>query len=147
VANHAHRQIREAAETQLAGLATTGSRVYANRHYAIPASSLPALRISLDDEQVDAATIHANATYDRQITMAIECCAQDGDTVDDTCDQMSKEVETALAPGLTIGGRVFPLLYRGSRYDDEAAALDAAVKRLEFRLDFSTLASAPDTIL
>lgn len=146
MADHLHKQIRAAAVTQLTGLTTTASRVYANRLYTIPEASLPALRVSLDDETVEIGSIHAPALLERRITLVVECCAIDLDDLDDTCDQMQKEVEIALSSGLTVGSRTLIPYLTASRYDDEPAALDAGVKRLEFVLDFATPANAPDTL-
>lgn len=147
MAHHVHRQIREAAAAALTGLASTGANVYANRLYPLPAAALPALRVSLDDEQAEPVSVHAPVTLQRTATLVVECCAQaDDDSLDDTCDQMAKEVETTLAAGLTVAGRHLDALFIGSRFDDEAAGLDAAVKRLEFRIEFFTPANAPDTL-
>lgn len=41
----ARQQIREALETQLTGLTTTGARVYTSRVYPLNEDNLPALRI------------------------------------------------------------------------------------------------------
>lgn len=146
MADHLHKQIRDAAVTKLTGLTTTASRVYANRLYTIPESSLPALRVSLDDETVEIGSIHAPALLERRITLVVECCALDLDDLDDTCDQMQKEVEVALSAGITVAGLVLMPYLAASRFDDEPAALDAGVKRLEFALDFATPANAPDTL-
>lgn len=144
---HVHHQIREAAVTALTGLTSTGSRVYANRLYPIPAASLPALRVSLDDETVEGQTLPgAAATLQRSMILIVECCAQGGDAVDDACDQMQFEVETKLSAGLGLAGRTYYPLLLSSRYDDEAGGQDAAVKRLEYRVHFSTRANAPDTL-
>lgn len=146
MANHIHRQIRDALVTALTGLSTSASRVYANRLHPIPESSLPALRISLDAESVEPVTIHAPMVLSRALSLVVECCVLGGDTSDDTCDQMQKEVEIALAAGFTVSGRTLTPILAASRYDDEAAGLDAAVKRLEFRLEFETLNTAPDAL-
>ena len=117
------------------------------REAELPAAALPALRVSLDDEQAEPASVHAPVILQRTATLVVECCAQaDDDSLDDTCDQMAKEVETALAAGFTVAGRHLDALFSGSRFDDEAAGLDAGVKRLEFRIEFFTPANAPDTL-
>lgn len=147
MANHIHRQIREAAATALTGLTTTGSRVYVNRLYPIPSTGLPGLRISLDAETVEALSIHQPLMLAREAVLSVECCAAAGDTVDDTCDQMSKEVEIALAAGLTVSGKHITPILTASSYTDEAGGLDAAVKRLDFTLTFETLNTAPDALI
>jgi hypothetical protein len=57
MANHVHRQIREALATALTGLTTTGSRVYTNRLHALPEDTSPALRIYLDPDSIDSALV------------------------------------------------------------------------------------------
>lgn len=147
MATHLHTQIRAAAVTALTGLASTAARVYANRLYPIPEASLPALRVSLDDETVEVGSIHAPAVLERRVTLVVECCAIDLDDLDDTCDQMQKEVEVALSAGITVAGRTLIPYLSASRFDDEPASLDAGVKRLEFLLTCHTLSNAPDTLI
>lgn len=147
MANHIHRQIREAAATALTGLTTTASRVYVNRLYPIPESGLPALRISLDNESVEALSIHQPLMLAREAILSVECCAAAGDTVDDSCDQISKEVEIALSAGITVSGKTLNPLLTASAYTDEPGGLDAAVKRLDFRITFETLNTAPDALI
>ena len=147
MANHIHRQIREAIASAVTGLASTGSNVYVNRLYAIPPASLPALRIAIDSETVDALSIHQPLMLSRTLQISIECCAQGGDTLDDTCDQMSKEVETALSAGFSLGGLTRIPILTASGYDDDPAGLDTAVKRLEFTLTVETLNTAPDALI
>lgn len=146
MAYHLHRQIREAAAATLTGLATSGANVYANRLYSIPQANLPALRISLDDESVEIQTVHSPHVQSRALTLSVECCAIAGDTVDDTCDQMAKEVEIALAAGLSVAGRTLTPLLAATRYDDQAGGYDQAIKRLDYRLEFETLNNAPDAL-
>ena len=47
MADHLHKQIRDALVTKLTGLTTSGARVYANRLYPLDSANLPGLRISL----------------------------------------------------------------------------------------------------
>ena len=69
-----------------------------------------------------------------------------GDTLDDTVDLMSNEVEKALSSGVSIGGIQITPLLAASSFDDLSGEYDAAVKRLEFRIPFFTLASTPDVL-
>jgi hypothetical protein len=95
---------------------------------------------------VEGYTLHPNPILDRRLTAVVEACvlADDG-SADATVEQIQKEVEIALAAGISPGGHHLDVLYTGSNYDDEAGGLDAAVRRMEFRIDFSTPANAPDT--
>ena len=122
MAYHVHRQIREAAATKLTGLTTTGSNVFTNRLYSLATANLPALRITLDNETAEAITIHQPFALARSLILSVECCAQGGDTVDDTCDQMSKEVEIALSAGFVVGTETFYPVLTASSYIDEPIA-------------------------
>lgn len=146
MADHLHKQIRTAAAAALTGLATTGARVYANRLHPMEDTSLPGLRVSTDSDDVVPLVVLTPGIYQHRLTLAVECCARASTGLDDLCDQMQKEVEVALADGFLIGTRrLFPVL-TGSQYDDEAAGTPAAVKRVEFFVEYHTLNTQPDVL-
>lgn len=146
MADHLHKQIRAAAATAITGLVTTGARVYANRLHPMEDTSLPGLRVSTDTDDVQPLTVHTPHVQQHRLTLAIECCARATTGLDDTCDQMQKEVEIVLASGFLIGTRrLYPIL-TGSQYDDEAAGTPAAVKRVEFFIEYHTLNTQPDVL-
>lgn len=144
--SHAHTLIRTAAVSALTALATTASRVYANRQHPLADANLPGLRVFLNDENVDPITVHAPVIYERTVQLVVECCAKDNATLDAICDQMQLEVETALASGLTVGGKRLDVLLAASRYDFEAASTSVGVKRIFFNIGFNTLATTPDSL-
>lgn len=146
MANHLHRQLREAIENALTGLATSGSRVYANRLLPLADANLPGLRISADEEEAELLTIHAPAAQQRRLALSVECCAK-GAAIDDTLDQMSKEVEVALAAGITVSGRVLDVAYSGMSFDDELADQAIGVKRLRFSITYTAMSNAPDVLI
>ena len=143
--NHLHRQIREAVATDLTGLATSGARVYPNRLHPFEASSLPGLRISIDSDSVTPLTVHHPHVQEHQLTLVVECVARASADLDDTCDAMAKEVEIALAGGVTVGTRTLYPVLTGSEYDQEAAGTPAGAKRLSFQVDYACLNTTPDT--
>lgn len=145
MANHLHRQIREAVATDLTGLTTSGARVYPNRLHPFEVSSLPGLRISVAEDTVTAATVHQPHVQEHALALVVECVARASVDLDDTCDQMAKEVEVALAGGVTVGTRTFYPVLTGSHYDDEAAGTPAGAKRLTFAFDYACLNTTPDT--
>lgn len=146
MANHLHRQIREAIATALTGLTTTGARVYPNRLHPFETSSLPGLRISIDGDQVTQTTVHQPHVQAHSLSIAVECVARGPSDLDDTCDQISKEVEIALSAGISIGGRLLYPALSGSEFDAEAAGTPAGAKRLTFSLDYHALNTQPDTL-
>ena len=146
--SHAHKLIRDALETALTGLATTGTRVYANRLFALDTANLPGLRIFLDNETVEAQSIHRPVQQQRDIQIIVECCAKsDSATLDDTCDQMQLEVEAALYAGISIAGQTHYPNLTGSQYDDAIGLTPVAIKRVAFSLSYFTLANAPDSLI
>lgn len=147
MADHAHTQIVSAVVTALTGLTTSGARVFANRRYAMDTAQLPGLRISADQDSVTPETVHTPHVQQHQLDLVVECCAQANASLDTTCNQMQKEVEIALASGISVGGKtLFPVL-TGSRYDDEPANTPAGVKRVEFAIEYFTLNNAPDALI
>lgn len=144
MADHVHRQIRDALATALGGLATTGTNVFPNRIAPVPDGKLPALCIFADDESSENISSDGPAAQQRTLVVIVE--ARDkGATVDDTLDQISKEVEVALSGGLTVGGRHLDLTYTGMQFDDTQAEKPAAIKRMRFSVSFFTHSNSPDT--
>lgn len=146
MANHLHRQIRDAIATALTGLTTTAGRVYPNRLHKFETTSLPGLRITLPGDSVSVMTVHQPHIQQHAVTIDVECVAKAIADLDDTCDLMAKEVETALSAGIVIGSRTLYPLLTASEYDDEAAGTPAGAKRLTFSVEYHALNTQPDTL-
>lgn len=145
MANHLHRQIREAVAADLTGLTTSAAHVYPNRLHPFEASSLPGLRISIESDSVSPLTVHQPHMQDHQLVLVVECVAKASADLDDICDLMSQEVEVALAGGVTVGSAtIYPVL-SGSEFDQEAAGTPAGAKRLTFQVEYACLNTTPDT--
>lgn len=144
--NHLHRQIREAVKAQLTGLTTTATRVYPNRLQPLGDGNLPGLRIFMDDEEATALTMHSPYMQERTLTLIVECCAKVSDALDNTLDQISKEVENALSPGISLGGQIIPAVYAGMQFDDAISDKPAGVKRLRFAVSYTAQSNAPDVL-
>lgn len=113
MANHLRRQLREAIATAVTGLVTTGARVYQSRVYPLQDAELPALRVYTRSEAATTETLTIPALMSRVVEVVIEAAAKANADLDDTLDQMAKEVETALGAGLTISGKFLPISYNG----------------------------------
>lgn len=144
---HAHTLIRDAVATAITGLATTGARVFANRLYPLADADLPGLRVFVDQDQVEADTIHTPHVQSHALAVQVECCAKANTSLDDTCDQMALEVEEALAPGITVGGIVLYPVLTSMGYQDEPGGTAVGVKRLDFVVAYACMNNAPDTII
>lgn len=147
MANHLHRQIREAVETLLTGLTTTGSRVYANRLQPLADANLPGLRVFMDEETVEVFEINSPQIQERKLSMFVECCAKEVAALDDTLDAISKEVEIALSGGITLGGQWLDCAYAGMQFDDALSDKPVGVKRLRFVIAYSAMSNAPDVLI
>jgi hypothetical protein len=145
VANHLHKQIRDALVTALTGLTTTSTRVYANRLQVMADANLPGLRIFLDSEEAQEATIHQPVLEER--TLVVECCGKAVTGLDDLLDQISKEVEVALASGISISGKSLQLFYAGMEFTDMQSDRPVGVKRLRFSVPYMAMSNAPDALI
>lgn len=97
MANHLRRQIREAIASAITGLATTGSRVFQARVYPLESADLPGLLVSTLAETSERATLPAPGLMVRTLRLQVVAIASGVSDVDDTLDQICKEVEIALA--------------------------------------------------
>lgn len=147
MANHLHRQIREAVATKVTGLTTTGARVFPNRMHPFDATALPGLRVFIDRDDVNVDGAAFPHIQQHKLMLVIEALATATADLDDTLDLISKEVETVLSAGFLIGSRTLQCALAGSRHDFDAAATPAGVKRMFFQIEYHTTASAPDSLL
>lgn len=143
---HLHRQIREAVVTALTGLATTGSRVYANRLMPLPDTTSPALLVTLDEETATQATVHTYPNYERDLRLSVAAVCKASSAVDSTLDQVAKEVETALAAGITIGSRNLDVYYTGMSFEDELSDKPVGIRRMNFSVVYFSAANSPDVL-
>ena len=142
-APHIHKQIRDALVASLAGLASTGANVFANRVYPLTDAELPALRISMDEEEADE---QVDGILQREVYCIVEACAKLGSGLDDALDQISLEVEPVLAAGITVDGQLLYPVYAGMRIAFEDADLPVGVKRMRYRIPFFTLSASPESL-
>ncbi|CAE6723634.1 hypothetical protein [Candidatus Nitrotoga fabula] len=142
-APHIHKQIRDALVAALAGLATTGSNVFANRVYPLTEAEVPALRISMDEEEADE---QVDGILQREVYCIVEACAKLGVALDDALDQISLEVEPVLAAGITVDGQLLYPVYTGMRIAFEDADLPVGVKRMRYRIPCFTHSSSPELL-
>lgn len=114
MADHIATQLRNAIVAALTGLATTGARVYKNRPgiRVLQASELPALMVYSGGEDVNDAAVDGNL-LERDMQFHVDLRVKGTDGVDDVLDQIRKEVEIALAPGVVIGTRTVIIDYSG----------------------------------
>ena len=102
MANHLRRQIRERAATTLTGLTTTGSNVFQSRVYPMQSAGLPGLCIYTTDEAIEIQSMGGTRNVSRDLTLIVEGYATDSANVDDTLDQIGKEIEIAMSGDITL---------------------------------------------
>lgn len=144
MANHLLRQIRDAAATALTGLATTGSRVFVNRSVeeALQDSELPGLRIRVREGDAVVASMGFTRDYERSCELVVEGCVKQNATFEDVCYAIAKEVEVALAAGLSCAKSVD--IRHIEIEDDARGEKPVAVVRLTFSVLFYTANGTPD---
>lgn len=144
MADHLHKQIRGALVTKLTGLTTTGARVYANRLLPLPDALSPTLNITLDEEDAE---VGIQNIVDRRLGLVVEAYAKATAALDDTLDQVAKEVETALAGGITVGSRTLDVFYVGMSFEDAQSDKPVGVRRMRFSIPYTAMSNAPDVLI
>ena len=99
---HLRRQIRERAASTLTGLTTTGSNVFQSRVYPMESADLPGLCIYTNSETVDIASIGTTRTVFRELNLIVEGYASASTNLEDTLDQIGKEIEVAFSGDIKI---------------------------------------------
>ena len=142
--SHARQQIRQSAATAVTGLTTTGARVYQSRLHTLRDSNLPCLLVNSDDEEIETDL----NLLTRRLELKIRAVAKATADLDDALDTMAAEVEAALAPGITAGGKkLFPML-TGIQVDmvDEIEK-PAGVITLSYSVPYFTAPGAPTVLI
>ena len=98
---HLRQSIRERIATDVTGLSTTGSNVFQSRVYPVEDGSLPCLLVYTTSEESEVTEIASPSPMTRFLNVIVQGVVG-ATTPDDTLDDISKEVEVALAGDVTI---------------------------------------------
>ena len=98
---HLRQSIRERIATDVTGLSTTGSNVFQSRVYPVEDGSLPCLLVYTTSEESEVTEIASPRPMTRLLNVLVQGVVG-ATTPDDTLDDISKEVEVALAGDVTI---------------------------------------------
>ena len=98
---HLRKQIRDRVVTNLTGLTTTAARIYTSRVYPMGSENLPGICVYTKSESVETTTMKTPRTQARLLTLTVEGYAAATSNLDNTLDQISLEVEEALAGDVT----------------------------------------------
>lgn len=149
MADHLRKQIREAAAAALTGLTATGSRVFQSRARLLQAADLPCLRIFCDDEAIELKTMGPLRERERRLDLIVEGCASANSDLDDTLDQIVKEVEIALDGNNSLGVGVKwiePKEIR-SEFIAQGSELVIGCARMRFEVLYYSAKGSPDVAL
>jgi len=98
---HLRQSIRERIATDVTGLSTTGSNVFQSRVYPVEDGSLPCLLVYTTSEESEVTEIASPRPMTRFLNVIVQGVVG-ATTPDDTLDDISKEVEVALAGDVSI---------------------------------------------
>ena len=98
---HLRQSIRERIGTLVTGLSTTGSNVFQSRVYPVEDGSLPCLLVYTTSEESEVTEIASPRPMTRFLNVIVQGVVG-ATTPDDTLDDISKEVEVALAGEVSI---------------------------------------------
>lgn len=130
----------------MTGLTTTGARVFQSRVYPLQASDLPGLRIYTRRETSEPITVHPNRQIERSVLVEVEGVATANADLDDTLDQITKEVETALAfPVSGLASLVHGIALRETEFEmEQAGERPTGRVTMTYQVDYSNVESTPD---
>lgn len=149
MANHLRRQIREAVAGAVTGLATTGARVFQSRVYPTQTSELPCLLVYTRSETSEPITIHPDREIERNLQLEIVAVAKANADLDDTLDQICKEVEIALAmPLAAIVGKGKSIELVSTEMDMQGSGeKPTGSATMTYQVDYFNAENAPDVAL
>lgn len=144
MADHVRRQLREAVATAVTGLATTGTRVFQSRVYPVQNAELPGLLVYTTGEEITVLSV--GTLVGRTVQILIEGHAKAAADLDDVLDQISKEVEVALASAITVAGKLILLAYEGCDVSLDESNKPTGVIAMRFNALLYSQRATPDVI-
>lgn len=146
-----HRQtIRQAVAAVLAGLPTTGPRVFKSRVWPLADDKLPCLLVFTRRDQVQDASMGRPRRLNRGVEVIVEgVVAAASEDLDDTLDIIAAEVEAAMGADPTLGGVVKQCLLDGSTSELRASEGEKPVGAIQlvFIATYRTVEGDPSTAI
>lgn len=145
--DHVRKTIRAAivAALTVPPLTTTGNRAFPGRVYPVEDTELPGLLVYIGDEDIDDGRSVGLAQRDLEIV--VEGVFKDVVSLDEKGDTILKEVETALGPGVGLGGLKWLHLSRVEIERSGEGEQPGARMRMVFKGPYITAHGAPTTAL
>lgn len=153
MADHVKTQIRDAvaASGVLGNLTTTATRVFKARPDDLPLQSteLPALCIYTDEEEIELGTLsRSGRRLIRRLQLKVRGYVQASGDIDKSTDTITKEVETAMAADVTLGGLakdIEPISV--TKGQDAEGETPVAWVELLYIVEYHTAQGTPDAAL
>lgn len=148
MADHFRTALRNAIETTLMDLPLTENRVFKNRISPLQSSDLPGITITILEPDIVPVTIHLPKLLDRNINIVVRGYVKQTERTLDVLDEVGRDVEVAMASGVTVGTTaiVYPVL-RSVEITEEQADKVIGMIEMVFDLQVSTLANAPESMV
>ena len=134
---HKRAQIKARIQTVLTGLATTGSNVFLSRTYPIATSSVPGLLIYANSETVERLEIGIQNRQQRNLDLVIEAVAK-GNTAESTLDQVTVEVEEAMANDQTLNNLAIDSRITDTQIRQASAESEFFIATLRYEILYRT---------
>jgi len=142
---HVRTQIREGAKTALGGI---GATIIGRRAHGLDADALPVVEVTTPDETIERETQARPAIESRVVTIVCTIYAAASGDVEDDCDAIAEEVETAMHIDPTLGGAVRDMETTGGSFEVQAPGeRTIGVREVRFQVVTTTRAGAAGTVL
>lgn len=146
--SHVKQQIREYFATQLTGLTTTGSNVYASRVYPLGSGKLPALLIYTHNESIEEQSFSSKRVQTRTLEVVVEGYIRALSDFDDKVDDVCKEVEIALLDDPSLGGLAINTELSSAQCDYSGdGEQPVATLSMTFAVQYRTETGQPETAI
>ena len=134
---HKRAQIKSRVATVLTGLATTGLNVFLSRTYPIATSDLPGLLIYANSESIERLEIGIQNRQQRTLDLSIEAVAK-GNSAESTLDQVTVEVEEAMANDQTLNGLAIDSRITDTQIRQASAESEFFIATLRYEILYRT---------
>ena len=134
---HKRAQIKARIQTVLTGLATTSSNVFLSRNYPIATTDLPGLLIYANSESIQRLEIGIQNTQQRTLDLSIEAIAK-GNTAESTLDQVTVEVEEAMANDQTLNNLAIDSRITDTQIRQASAESEFFIATLRYEILYRT---------
>ena len=144
---HLRQSIRERIGTLVTGLSTTGSNVFQSRVYPVEDGSLPCLLVYTTSEESEVTEIASPRPMTRFLNVIVQGVVG-ATTPDDTLDDISKEVEVALAGDVSINSLANNSFLSSTTIEFNAeGAKPIGTVMLNYVVEYRNLDNAPESAI